>query len=122
MARFLSGGNSGWLKGPFSKSTSQVRRAQRDIKDENIKAKVIEKLGKVRERGYISPGLVESLTSFFEVEKGDDDIRLVYDGSVSGLNCAIWVPRFFLPTIRTHLQAVDEDTFMADVDIGEMFF
>jgi hypothetical protein len=83
---------------------------------------VIEKLGKVRERGYISPGLVESLTSFFEVEKGeDDDIRLVYDGSVSGLNCAIWVPRFFLPTIRTHLRAVDEGTFMADVDIGEMF-
>jgi hypothetical protein len=65
--------------------------------------------------------MAESLTAFFEVEKGDDDIRLVYDGLVSGLNMSIWVPRFFLPTIRTHLRAVDEDTYMADVDIGEMF-
>jgi hypothetical protein len=65
--------------------------------------------------------MAESLTAFFEVEKGDDDIRLVYDGLVSGLNMSIWVPRFFLPTIWTHLCAVDEDTFMADVDIGEMF-
>jgi hypothetical protein len=64
---------------------------------------------------------VESLTSFFEVEKGEDDIRLVYDGSVSGLNLTIWVPRFFLPTVRTHLRAVDKNTYMADVDIGEMF-
>jgi hypothetical protein len=65
--------------------------------------------------------MAESLTAFFEVEKGDDDIRLVYDGLVSGLNMSIWVPCFFLPTIRTHLRAVDEDTYMADVDIGEMF-
>jgi hypothetical protein len=27
---------------------------------------------------------------------------------------------FFLQTIRTHLRAVDENTYMADVDIGEM--
>jgi hypothetical protein len=65
--------------------------------------------------------VVESLTAFFAVPKGDDDIRLVYDGSVSGLNTSISVPRFFLPTIRAHLQAVDEGTYMADVDIGEMF-
>jgi hypothetical protein len=65
--------------------------------------------------------MVASLTAFFEVEKGDDDIRLVYDGSVIGLNLSIWVPRFFLPTIQTHLRAVDKNTYMADVDIGEMF-
>jgi hypothetical protein len=105
----------------FQSAPPKYRRAQRDIKDEDIKAKVIAKLKKVRERGYISPGMAESLTAFFEVEKGDDDIRLVYDGSVSGFNMSIWVPRFFLPTIRTHLRAVDEDTYMADVDIGEMF-
>jgi hypothetical protein len=87
-----------------------------------VKAKVIAKLLKVRKRGYISAGMVESLTAFFAVPKGIDDIRLVYDGSVSGLNLSIWVPRFFLPTsIGTHLRAVDEDTYMADVDIGEMF-
>jgi hypothetical protein len=77
----------------------------------------MKKLTKVRQRGYIAPGIIASLTLFFEVEKGEDDIRLVYDGSVSGLNLSIWVPRFFLPTIRTHLWAVDENTYMADVDI-----
>jgi hypothetical protein len=82
---------------------------------------VSEKLDKVQKWGYISPGMVKSLTAFFEVPKGEDDIRLVYDGLVSGLNLSIWVPRFFLPTIRTHLRAVDEDMYMADVDIGEMF-
>jgi hypothetical protein len=55
------------------------------------------------------------------VPKGEDDIRLVYDGSVGVFNLTIRVPRFFLPTIRTHLRAVDANTYMADVDIGEMF-
>jgi hypothetical protein len=102
----------------FQSSPPKYRRAQRDIKDEETKARVLEKLKKVREGG---PGMVESITAFFEVEKGDDDIRLVYNDSVSGLNLSIWVPRFFLPMIRTHLRAVDEDMYMADVDIGEMF-
>jgi hypothetical protein len=47
---------------------------------------------------------------------------MVYDASVSGLNDSIWVPRFPLPPIRTHLRAVEEGTFMADLDIKEMFF
>jgi hypothetical protein len=76
---------------------------------------------KVRDRGYIMPRLVEPLTAFFGVPKGEDDICLVYDGSVSGLNLSIWVPCFFLSMLRSHLRDVDEDTFMADVDIGEMF-
>jgi hypothetical protein len=65
--------------------------------------------------------MVDSLTSFFEVKKGEDGIRLVYNGLVSGLNLSVWVLRFFLPMIRTHLRAVDEDMYMADVDIGAMF-
>jgi hypothetical protein len=62
------------------------------------------------------------LTAFFSVPKGMiDDIRIVYDGSISGFNDVLWVPRFMLPTMQTHLRAVEEGTFMADVDIGEMF-
>jgi hypothetical protein len=61
--------------------------------------------------------------SFFPVPKGGGgDMRMVYDGSVSGLNDAMWVPRFVLPTIQTHQRAVKEQTYMADVDVaGEMF-
>jgi hypothetical protein len=109
------------LKVHFQSAPPKYTKSQRDIPDEAMKMQVIKKLLKARKRGYIAPGVVESLTAFFAVPKGTDDIRLVYDGSVSGLNLSIWVPRFFLPTLRTHLRAVDEDTYMADVDIGEMF-
>jgi hypothetical protein len=89
--------------------------------DPEVKRQVAGKLGHARERGYIGPGRVRSLTSFFSVPKGLDDIRMVYDASKSGLNDAIWVPRFPLPTIATHLRAVECGTYMADLDVGEMF-
>jgi hypothetical protein len=66
-------------------------------------------------------GFLTSLTSFFEVPKGEDDIRMVCNASVSGLNDSIWVPRFPLPTIQTHLQSVQEGMWMADLNVGEMF-
>jgi hypothetical protein len=46
---------------------------------------------------------------------------MVYDSMRSGLNNAIWVPRFLLPTVNTMIRAGDENTFMVDMDIGEMF-
>jgi hypothetical protein len=52
-------------------------------------SKMCRKLDKVRKRRYIAPGFVASLTSFFVVPKGSDDIRMVYDVSVSGLNDSI---------------------------------
>jgi hypothetical protein len=109
------------LKVHFQEEAPRYRRAQRDCKNSREKAQVKKKPNKVRERRYIAPGYVVSLTSFFPVQKGENDIRMVYDGSVSGLNDAMWVPRFVLPTLNTHLRAVEEQTFMADVDVGEMF-
>jgi hypothetical protein len=94
---------------------------QRDTEDPDTKAKVIEKHTKVRLRRYIGPGFVVSLTAFFHVPKGEDDLRLVYDGSVSGLTDAMWMPRFVLPTLNTHLRSVEAGTFLADIDVGEMF-
>ena len=46
---------------------------------------------------------------------------MVYDGTKSGLNDSMWVPRFSLPTIDTHLRSIEEGTFLADVDVGECF-
>jgi hypothetical protein len=80
-----------------------------------------EKLAKVRDRRYITPGFVKLLMSFFSVPKGDDDVHMVYDGTVSRLNDLIWVPRFILPTFEAHLRAVDEGTHMANADVGECF-
>jgi hypothetical protein len=84
-------------------------------------AGMVKKLATVRDRRYLEPGKVFSLTSFFAVPKGVNDIRLVYDGTKSGLNQNIWVPRFQLPTVNTHLRAVDSNTWMSNMDIGEMF-
>jgi hypothetical protein len=46
---------------------------------------------------------------------------MVYDGTKSGLNGSIWAPWFALPTIETHLHFVGPDSFMGDMDIGDMF-
>jgi hypothetical protein len=109
------------LKIWFSGEKPQWTRAQRVEKDEKVKQKVIKKIAKVRKRQYISPGYVRSLTDFFSVPKGDSDIRMVYNGTSSGLNDVLWVPSFPLPTVDSLLRAVHPNTWMADTDIGEMF-
>jgi hypothetical protein len=77
---------------------------------------------KVRERGYIGLNWVRSLTSFFPVLKGDDDIRLVYDLTASGLNDALWVPNFWMPAVHNVLDCATHSSWFGDVDAGEMFF
>ena len=81
------------------------------------------KISDVRRKGYITKGTrkVKSVTSFFDVPKGGDDIRMVYNATSSGLNDAVWAPWFTLPTVETHLRAVNPGTFMGDCDLGEMF-
>ena len=54
---------------------------------------VKKKLNKVKDREYVRMGVdVKSLTHYFSVPKGTDDIRMVYDASRSGLNDAVWAP------------------------------
>jgi hypothetical protein len=90
-------------------------------KDESKREVMKKKLEKVRWLGYIYPGQVDSLTSYFSVSKGDTDIRMVYDGTKSGLNDALWAPWFALPTVESHLRSVGPSTHMGDIDIGDMF-
>ena len=84
---------------------------------------VRDKLNDVRRKGYISDEnlVVKSVTSLFDVPKGDNDVRMVYNATSSGLNDAVWAPWFSLPTVESHLRAVDPGTFMVDCDLGEMF-
>ena len=62
-----------------------------------------------------------SLTSFFTVPKGDSDVRLVYNGTKSGLNDCHWAPWLRLPKIEQHSWSVEPGTYMANMDIAEMF-
>jgi len=74
----------------------------------------------IQEEGYIAPGLVMALMFFFDIQKGTDDICMVYDGTTSGLNNSLWCPWFLLPMIDSLLQCVEPGTLMCDNDIGEM--
>jgi hypothetical protein len=97
------------------------RRPQRAEKNPTLKARVKEKLDKVLKRRYFEVGLVKSLTTFFGVPKGEDDMRVVYDGSLPGLNAALWCPWFVIPNTNSHLRTVEPGTFMSDIYIAEMF-
>jgi len=97
-------------------------KRQQKHRDPHTKKLVEEKLQKVIDRGYLdNDQVIVSLTSYFPVEKGSDDIRIVYDGTKCGLNDSVWVPSFLMPTLTSHLRAVVEGTNMCDVDIGECF-
>jgi hypothetical protein len=48
-------------------------------------------------------------------------MRVVYNDSSAGLNRHLWAPWFSLSTTLTLLRAMEGGTWMADLDIGEMF-
>jgi len=85
-----------WLKDVVT----QWRAPQREGKDPSLSEGIAKKLKKARERGYIGKGYVNSLMSFFAVPKGDSEIRMVYNGTKSGLNNTLWAPWFALPTVE----------------------
>jgi hypothetical protein len=64
---------------------------------------------------------VASLTSYFAVPKGENDIGLVYDGSDSGLNEALWLSSFWLPNSGSAVRLISFYSFLFDLDIGECF-
>jgi hypothetical protein len=70
---------------------------------------------------YIISCFVTALTSYFAVPKGDSDIRMVYDGTKSGLIACLWATWFPLPTIELHLRSVVPGTYIGDINIGNMF-
>jgi hypothetical protein len=84
-----------------------------------VKRKEKQKIDKARKRGYIVTkfvGITRSFMHFFSVPKGDDDIRMVYDGSRSGLNQVLWAPWFALPTVTSMCRTIDVGYWCADND------
>ena len=75
----------------------------------------------VNHRGYIGDGLVSSRTNCFAVDKGEHDIRMVYDASKSQLNAALWAPGFMMPNIDSVLNNATLTSWFGDIDLGEMF-
>jgi len=113
-----------WVSGDLPR----YRAAQRAPRDPTQAALLQKKIWKVRARGYIEPGPVLSLTNVFAVPKVTDpdsgevlDIRAVYDATKSELNAAVWAPSFWMPTVESLVRMLDFDSWLGDVDIGEMF-
>lgn len=94
---------------------------QREEKDDRTRAAMKGKIEVPIDKEYLERGLIFSLTSFFSVPKGDRDIRMVYDGTRSGLNEVLYAPWFPLPTVEQLLRSVESGSFMGDNDVGEMF-
>jgi hypothetical protein len=79
------------------------------------------KLEKVLAKGYIKLvdiELVEAMMFMFHLDKGANNIRLVYDGTQSGLNESVHAPWFALPTIDSMTRWVIAGAWLADNDYG----
>jgi hypothetical protein len=66
-------------------------------------------------------GRIEELHAFFSVLKGDSDIRMVYNGTKSGLNLVTWIPGFAIPSSATLERLVIPGSVQADNDYEDMF-
>ena len=103
------------------KDLPRFKKAQKKPANERDRKMVANKIEKVRAKGYIAPGEVKSLTHFFYVPKGESDIRMVYNGTSSGLNDCLFAPHFGLPVIRHAVRGLLPGYHQADIDIAEMF-
>jgi hypothetical protein len=82
---------------------------------------VAAKLETMVSRSYLESGFVSNTLNFFAVPKGDNDIRVVFDWDLPGLNETLWAPNFFLPSARSASMSLSFRTWMSDMDFGEMF-
>ena len=80
---------------------------------------VKKKVMKVVERGYIVRSSLSSISAFmfmFDVPKGDSDIRMVYDGTKSGLNESLFTHWFALHTVDSMARSLLPGEWLADSD------
>jgi hypothetical protein len=91
--------------------------AKDPLKHELMRNKVVQ----VRRRGYIKPEEVTSGTHYFCVDKGETNIRMVYNYTGCGLNAYLYAPHYGLLTVKHMLKALREGYFQCDLDVGEQF-
>ena len=96
-------GNEPWVSGKLPAYNARDKSIADSVKRQQVQSKV----DKIRKTQYIDEGPVISTIDVFDVPKGSDDIRLVYNGTSCGLNDVIWAPWFPLPTVDTHLRGVE---------------
>ena len=106
-----------FIKGKLSRFTKNQRVPTDPAEFEMIK----KNLYKVLIRSYITGGTLLSLIALFCVPKGEDDIRLVYYLTASGLNDALWYPTFLMTFVDNVLDVATHSSWFRDIYAAEMF-
>ncbi|KAL7580181.1 hypothetical protein ACA910_012932 [Epithemia clementina (nom. ined.)] len=94
---------------------------QKSLGEQEMLALIAVKISDVRRKGYISPGVCRATMNFFAVAKGESDIRMVYNGTKSGLNDCLYAPWFPLPDAEVLINTLDYNYWCIDNDYEEMF-
>ena len=94
---------------------------QQGLGDDETIAKIKEKIEDVRAKNYVGEGKWKATMNYFAVPKGESDIRMVYNGTKSGLNACLHVPWFPLPDADVLTRTLDDAYWCVDNDYGEMF-
>jgi hypothetical protein len=119
-------GMKAYVTGDFPNNQKRARPPKPDSVDliktklDSILAKEYVKL-KPSRYNDMHAAFIESYMDYFAVPKGDEDIRMVYNGSSCGLNEVLWAPRFWLPTPKSATRVLGYDYCGVDIDLGEMF-
>ena len=104
---------------------STLPRSQKGAKlpkfDAETRQSVSLKVEGMVSKSYLEVGFVRTTLHYFSVPKGDSNIRVVFDGTLCGLNDSLWSPNFYLPTSRNAAELLSFDSWMADADFGEFF-
>lgn len=120
------------VRGPLPR----YKRKQKQL-NPDLALRLAEKIHDQRLKGYIEPlepgddksaNRPLSDVDYFPVPKVECpvtgtilDVRVVYNGTSSGLNDMVWAPNFWLPTPNTALRQLDYGYSCVDFDLGEMF-
>ncbi|KAL7576334.1 hypothetical protein ACA910_018150 [Epithemia clementina (nom. ined.)] len=105
-----------WIGTPEPRITEQ-----RNLGEPDMIHQIAAKIADMQRKGYIAPGECAATMNFFAVPKGTSDIRMVYDGTKSGLNNCLYVPWFPLPDAEVLINTLDDELWCIDNDYREMF-
>ncbi|KAL7561687.1 hypothetical protein ACA910_016450 [Epithemia clementina (nom. ined.)] len=82
----------------WTKLPQQRIEKQSALGDAAMVAMITTKLEDVCGKGYVHAHLsIKATMNYFAVPKGNTDVRMVYNGTKSGLNECLYAPWFFLP-------------------------
>ena len=91
------------------------------LKTLKLRRLYLDKIKRLVQANYLIPGVIKWDIRCFGVPKGDNDIRLVYDGARSGVNKVVYIPTFFVPTSLSLCRILMLNAHQMDEDVGEMF-